>query len=212
VIAHEYGHHLANHRDNSPFDHPAINWGPKNWASYEGVCPGVRSGRYFPGNEGPHYYQNPGEAFAESFAKNRFPQDPVPWEWPDFPVPGPGAFAAIRADALHPWNGDVADERHGRFGKKRHGRHGKKRHLRKRIVARFVTPLDGDLTLKLIGADRARLALKLKDSDGRTLLRSNGPGSHEQLSFRICGERELTAVVRRHSRKKSRFNLTALLP
>jgi hypothetical protein len=203
VISHEYGHHLANHRNNSPFNNPAIDWGPKNWASFAQVCQGVRAGRYFPGDEGDHYRQNPGEAFAESFAHNRFPTDPVPWEWPDFPDPHTGAFPAIQRDALHPWNGDSKQTRHGRFGKRRR---------RKRDVERFATPLDGDMTLTLKGPDRANLALKLKSADGHTVARANGPGSHEQVSHTICGERELIGVVRRHGHRKSHFKLTALIP
>jgi hypothetical protein len=208
VIAHEYGHHLANHRNNTPFANPAIDWGPKNWASFARVCQGVRAGRYFPGNEDSHYFQNPGEAFAESYAHNRFPTDPVPWEWPDFPDPHTGAFPSIQVDALDPWNGADADQRNGRFPKKQ------KRKPRTRVnrkLKRFDTPRDGDMKLTLNGADRAGLALKLF-GDGRLIARSDGLGSREQVSFQICGERHLTAVVRRHDRRRSRFSLSALLP
>jgi len=193
VIAHEYGHHLANHRNNSPFDDPAIDWGPKNWASFAGVCQGVRAGRYFPGAEvPPQYFDNPGEAFAESFAHNRFPNDPVPWEWPDFPDPSPGAFPAIQRDALDPWNGDSVDKRRGHFPEKRRP---------KKMLKKFATPLDGDLKLSLSGPDRADLALKLRNSDGHILARSDGVGSHESVSYQICGERSVSAVVRRHGRR-----------
>jgi hypothetical protein len=203
VLAHEYGHHLANHRNNSPFDNPAIDWGPKNWASFAGVCQGVRAGRYFPGDEGNHYYQNPGEAFAETFAHDAFPSQPVPWEWPDFTAPGAGAYAAIQRDALHPWSGDSAEKRKGRFTKK-----GPRR---RKVVKRFATPLDGDMTLKLAGPDSSDLSLKLRSSDGRTLARSDGVGSHEQVDFQICGERGFQAIVRRHG-PRARFKLTALIP
>jgi len=203
VIAHEYGHHLANHRNNSPFDDPAIDWGPKNWASFAGVCQGVRAGRYFPGDEGDHYYDNPGEAFAESFAHNAFPTQPVPWEWPDFPDPSIGAYPAIQRDALQPWNGDSVDKRRGHFPKRRRPR---------KILKKFGTPLDGDLKLSLSGPDRADLALKLLDSTGHVLARSDGVGSQESVSYQICGERGVTAVVRRHGRRLTRFKLTALIP
>src|SRR5439155_24542812 len=65
LAAHEYGHHVANNRDNPPWD--AETWGPKRWASYEGVCPRVRNGTAFPGDEGANYDLNPGEGFAESY-------------------------------------------------------------------------------------------------------------------------------------------------
>jgi hypothetical protein len=203
VIAHEYGHHVANHRNNAPFDNPAINWGPKNWASFAGVCQGVRAGRYFPGDEGGHYYDNPGEAFAESFAHNAFPTQPVPWEWPDFPDPHNGGFAPLQRDALQPWSGDSVEKRRGRFPKKRRP---------KKTVKRFGTPLDGDLKLSLSGPDRADLALKLLDSSGHVLARSDGVGSKESVSYQICGQRGVTAVVRRHGRRLTRFTLTALIP
>jgi hypothetical protein len=208
VIAHEYGHHLANHRNNAPFANPAIDWGTKNWASFAHVCQGVRAGRYFPGNEGSHYFQNPGEAFAESFAHNRFPSDPVPWEWPDFPDPHTGAFPAIQTDALDPWNGPDADQRSGRFPKKQKR---KRRTKVNRKVKRFDAPRDGDMKLTLNGPDRADLALKLF-GDGRLLAQSDGVGSNEQVSFQICGERHFTAIVRRHSRRRIHFSLNALLP
>src|SRR3954447_10679469 len=67
VLAHEYGHHVATHRSNSPFD-PTVDWGTKYWATYEHVCEGVDANQLFPGDEGTHYFENPGEAFAESFA------------------------------------------------------------------------------------------------------------------------------------------------
>ena len=203
VIAHEYGHHMANNRNNAPFDNPAVDWGPKNWASWAGVCPGVRSGRFFPGDEGAHYFQNPGEAFAEAFAHNRFPSDPVPWEWPDFPAPDTNAYAAIQRDAHDPWNGPDTAKRRGHFPRKR------KRPKRK--TKQFSTPRDGDLTINLTGPDRADLSLKLF-AGGQLIARSDGVGSQESASYRICGERSVTAVVRRHGRKLTRFRLTGLVP
>jgi predicted metalloprotease len=64
AITHEYGHHIANYRSNSPF--PALNFGAKYWSSYELVCAGTDAGRYFPGNQGEHYLDDPGEGFADS--------------------------------------------------------------------------------------------------------------------------------------------------
>jgi hypothetical protein len=209
VIAHEYGHHVANHRDNSPFDNPAIDWGPKNWTSYKSVCPGVRSGIYYPGDEvqdseGGHYFENPGEAFAESFAFNRFPGDQavVPWHWIASLKPDAGAFAAIQRDALSPWAGPSTDPRQGRFPRKR----------RPRVkVKHFATPRDGNMSIKLSGPDRANLDLRVF-AGNRLIADSDGPGSQEQMSSLICGERSLTAVVRRHGKRRTGFRLAAVLP
>jgi hypothetical protein len=203
VIAHEYGHHVANHRSNAPFGNPSTEYGPKNWASWAGVCAGVRAGRYFPGDEGDHYRDNPGEAFAESYAHDRFPSDPVPWEWPDFPAPDANAYVAIQKDALSPWTGDHPVRHNGRFG------HRRKVHKQ---ATDFATPLDGDLTVTLKGPDKADLALKLKDSQGNVVARSDGLGSHEQVRYTVCGQRSFTAIVRRHGHKRARYKLTALEP
>ena len=73
VLAHEYGHHVAAHRDlPAPFP-AAIDWGTERWSSVENVCRGHRAGDYFPGDEERNYYEDPGEAFAETFAFNRYP-------------------------------------------------------------------------------------------------------------------------------------------
>src|SRR5256885_2900300 len=101
VMTHEYGHHIAAYRRNDPF--LAINWGPKYWASYELVCAGVFGGRYFPGNQGAHYLDDPGEGWADSYAHLHYPG--APFQFNRGFAPDAGAFAAIRRDVLSPWNG-----------------------------------------------------------------------------------------------------------
>ena len=89
VLAHEYGHHVAQHRRApAPFG-PAVDWGTTHWATYKNVCQGQRSRRLFPGNEGFHYFEDPGEAYAESFAYIRFPDAPQGWAWVDSLKPNP---------------------------------------------------------------------------------------------------------------------------
>jgi hypothetical protein len=46
TAAHEFGHHLATHRNNDPWK--AVDWGPKRWATYMGVCRLVRQHRGVP--------------------------------------------------------------------------------------------------------------------------------------------------------------------
>src|SRR5262249_46532400 len=65
VARHEYGHHLAFNRGNPPWQ--AVDWGPKRWSSLAGICARVTAGTAFPGDEGDHYKENPGEAFAETY-------------------------------------------------------------------------------------------------------------------------------------------------
>ena len=203
VIAHEYGHHLANHRINPPFDSPAVDWGPKRWASYERVCEGVAAGTLFPGNEGSRYFQNPGEAFAEAFAFARFPTAPVAWHWIESLRPDANSLAAARGDALDPWTGPSTVKRQGRFPKRKRP---------KRKAKNFGTALDGDLTVKLNGKAGADLALILRGANGRELEQSDGIGSKEAVSYRICGEGSVSATVRRQIRQRTRFFLSGQIP
>ena len=64
VARHEYGHHVAANRVNPPW--LALDWGPKRWATAAGVCD-VPPATAHPGDEGPHYAENPGEAWAEVY-------------------------------------------------------------------------------------------------------------------------------------------------
>ena len=181
VIAHEYGHHLAQHRRNPPFGE-AIDWGPKRWATYERVCQGVRDGIYFPGDEAGHYRQNPGEAFSEAFAFNRFRRAPVAWAWVDSLKPNRVAFRAIRRDALRPWTHRTRFLLGGRVGGGA-------------AVKRFRTPLDGVLSVALRGRRGADLDLLLRDAEGRLLADSRRRGSAERLNFTVCGQARMRAVV-----------------
>ena len=65
VVRHEYGHHIALYRSNSPWR--AIDWGPKHWASSAGICAREARSEVFPGDEGDRYHLNPGEAWAETY-------------------------------------------------------------------------------------------------------------------------------------------------
>jgi hypothetical protein len=199
VIAHEYGHHVADHRTNPPFN-PAISWGPKHWSSYEHICQGVRQGRYFPGDEGGHYYENPGEAYAESSAFLRFPGAPVPWEWIPSLKPDAGAFAAIRSDVLNPWQHDVARTFRGRL----HAGH-------KQVTKRIRTPLDGNLSLYLQGARGSHLALAVRNPSGRVVRRSHSR-AQVGISYTVCGSRSLDVMIKREGRGPGRYRLVVHRP
>jgi hypothetical protein len=94
VITHEYAHHIEANRSLPGWN--ASNLGGRRWATYEHVCEGVAAGTLFPGDQGVHYWDNPGEAFAQAYATMLYP-DAVPWWW-HFAEPDEGAFAAIRED------------------------------------------------------------------------------------------------------------------
>src|SRR5439155_4552753 len=65
ILAHEYGHHIANNEKNTPW--LAEDYGTKRWASYVNVCKRARTGTLYPGDESEHYRLNSGELFAESY-------------------------------------------------------------------------------------------------------------------------------------------------
>ena len=73
MIAHEYGHHIAAHRSNAPLE--ALDFGPKRWSSYELVCSNTIDGKLAPGDQGANYLSNPGEAWAEAYARLVFPAE-----------------------------------------------------------------------------------------------------------------------------------------
>ncbi|MFN8203537.1 MAG: hypothetical protein U0S48_13285 [Solirubrobacteraceae bacterium] len=104
VLTHEYGHHIAANRDNQGFS--AIDYGPKYWASYELVCDHTLQRRLAPGDEGQSYLRNPGEAWAEVYARLTFPDQP--WRWTDLLRPDAAALAAARRDVLTPWTGNAS--------------------------------------------------------------------------------------------------------
>ncbi len=133
-LTHEYGHHVASWRLNSPWD--ALDWGAKNWSSAVRVCAGVRRGLLFPGNQGAHYWDDPGEGFADGYAHLHYPN--TPWNYNRMMRPTPAALAAIRRDVLHPWTGPRVRTFHGRVGP----------HKRSRTFHIRAT-LDGDLAATL---------------------------------------------------------------
>jgi hypothetical protein len=184
VIAHEYGHHVANHRRNPPFV-PTVSYGTKRWDTHEGICQGTRQGRYFPGNGGNHYYENPGEAFAEAYAFSRFPNGGVKWNWDESLRPDAAAYRAIRADARKPWLRPVRIVKSGNLRKGMHS-----------VSKRLATPLDGDAVLLLRGEPGAQLDLLVRDGKGRVLGRTERWGARDKLRVEVCGQRSLRVTVR----------------
>jgi len=195
VIAHEYGHHVANNRNNAPF--PALWFGPKYWATQQHVCEGVAAGRYQPLGS---YYRRPGEAFAESFAFYHYPDD-TPWEWLLFPHPNAASLGALRRDTLSPWHKRIT----GRVIRGIGGRD---------VADAFLvhTPLDGRLTLKLRAHNGSDLDMYVLARKKLVLFaRATGSRARKKINLIICGASGVRVlVVADHG--GGRYTLKALRP
>jgi hypothetical protein len=207
VLAHEYGHHIAANRNNSPWD--AIDWGPKRWATAARVCTREASGTAFPGDEGSSYRLNPGEAWAETYRFLNYEKQAwadwilTPWGTVDDSFyPDATQLEAAKADVLQPWrrgrsviwNGrlrDVASK--GRLTPVASAR---------RVIA---TPLDGDLAL-IVPREPTGMTLSVSTLHGRVL----GGTDLRILPIRLCGQRRLVLTVR--SRKLGRFRVSYSAP
>ena len=201
VLAHEYGHHVAAHRDlPAPFP-AAIDWGTERWSSVENVCRGYRAGDYFSGEEERNYYEDPGEAFAESFAFNRFPQAGVKWAWAPALRPTASSLRALRLDTLRPWRGRASLTISGRVAR------------RGAVVREFRTPLDGRVSIGPVGKPGLGYELVIRNRAGRALRSSRqdvGPG--RRLDYTVCGQSRLRVAVRAMGRPGRRFELTVRRP
>ena len=192
VIAHEYGHHIAAHRSNAPL--PALDFGPKRWSSYELVCQNAMDGRLAPGDQGDDYLLNPGEAWAEAYARLVFPREA--WRFTPLLRPSRGSTLAAMADVAQPWTKRVTQTFTGRGTRS------------------FKLPLtlDGAFTLRLDGPSRTQYDLVVK-SGGKVVERTTKRGSSDRIHYRIaCRDRRterLTITVVRRSGAPGRYTLTA---
>jgi hypothetical protein len=202
VLAHEYGHHVAQHRDMpAPFP-AAINWGTERWSSVEHVCQGHRDGAFFPGDEGDHYYEDPGEAFAESFAYNRFPGAVVKWAWAPALRPSLASLRALRRDTLTPWRGRASFTVSGRVPA--HGA----------VVQEFRTPFDGQVSVGPAGDPSLGYELAIRNRAGKILRSSRqGVSFRHRLDYTVCGQSRLRLAVRSNGRAAGKpFRLTIQRP
>jgi hypothetical protein len=200
AITHEYGHHIASYRSNFPF--AAINWGAKYWASYEHVCARVDRRFLYPGNQGAHYLDDPGEGFADTYAHLHYPD--VTWQFNPLMRPNLGSFAAIRRDVLNPWRVPLRRTVSGRLGAGR------------RVVQLpLVATLDGQLATRLRSSGGGRFDLELR-SHGRVIKRVGGGASTKRANALICrnvGAATASATVRAVRRSGSGpFTLTVDYP
>jgi len=188
VVRHEYGHHIALYRDNSPW--LAIDWGPKYWASAANVCAMVSRREAFPGNEGSNYAQNPGEGWAEVYRlMNERKAGITTARWqivaPSF-YPNDAALQAAERDVLQPWTT------------------GQRSVYRRQLTRKgqiwwipLATPLDGTYSISvtfprggqheaaLVSANRTRIIRRALPTGVRT----------KTISGNICGQRSLFVRV-----------------
>ena len=150
LIAHEYGHHIELNRSNSPWS--AYDQGAKNWATYENVCVLERRNKVR-----TNYYNDPSEAFAESYADMQFPG--VDFIYTDLLKPDQGAFDAINADVTHPWTGPRSLVLRGSL---RRPRGASKRSFR------VQTPLDGTASFRVSAPRGASYRLRVLSAGGRS--------------------------------------------
>jgi hypothetical protein len=172
VIAHEYGHHIARHRSNAPL--PALDYGPKRWSSYELVCQKTDDGKLAPGDEGTNYAYNPGEAWAETYARLVFPDQA--WRLAPLLQPDAGAYLAAAADVAQPWTQRTSTTFSGRSTK----------------TFKLPITLDGAFTLLRTGAP-AEIVVK---SGGKVVDRTTNRRLNYKLACRDSRTETLSITVK----------------
>ena len=153
VITHEYGHHIEANRSYAGWN--ASNLGARHWATYEHVCEGVAAGQLYPGDEGLHYWENPGEAFAQAYATMLYPNG-APWWW-SFAEPDQGAFDAIRADVADTSKGNKVTWSQTLNG------------ATPTATSSFNTNLDGPISVNLRQPRKGRFSVTLLSPGGNVL-------------------------------------------
>jgi hypothetical protein len=193
VITHEYGHHIAAHRSNAPLE--ALDFGPKRWSSYELVCDSTIDGKLAPGDQGENYLSNPGEAWAEAYARLVFPTEA--WRFTSLLKPTQGSALAAMADVAQPWTKRVTTTFQGTATK----------------TFKLPITLDGAFTLQLAGPAKANYDLIVR-SGGKVVDRTTRTDSKDRINYRIaCRDRRTETlnitVIRRSGGGGGPYTLTA---
>jgi hypothetical protein len=187
VVRHEYGHHIALYRVNTPWS--AVDWGPKQWASAANVCARQARGEVFPGDEGAHYTLNPAEGWAETYRtmderKSGFITGR--WQIVDRSFyPTDAMLQAAEGDVLKPWT---------REQKTVH-----RRTLRKGQVwwIPVSTPLDGAYRITMALPRGGKHEGALVASDRRTVVKlaSWARRRVRRITGNVCGQRSFFVRV-----------------
>jgi hypothetical protein len=188
ILAHEYGHHLAENRANPPWR--GIAYGTKRWASYVGVCAGVAAG-----DLGRSYGTDPGEVFAESYrvlVEQRLGLPLTPWLIVNADLqPDEAAVRLLEQDVLSPWVANTVTRLTGSTTRS----------------YRVSTPLDGRMNVTLRAPRTAVFELSVT---GAGTVRARG-GATVSLTTTVCGTRDANMTVRR-VKGKGAYRLTVSKP
>jgi hypothetical protein len=182
VVTHEYGHHVANSRNDAPWQ--AIDYGTKRWASYMQVCSKTQAGQLFPGAESDSRYRlNPGEGFAESYRvlnQRRLGIQESPWQVVSQSLyPDENALNAIQQDVVTPWTGPATSTVSAPLTKRAKTR-----------TLSIATPLDGTFRVTIRAAKGERLGVNLVTSSGARVGHTVVTGgSARTLTTTVCGSR-----------------------
>jgi hypothetical protein len=203
VLTHEYGHHIAQSRDNTPWR--GVDYGAKRWSTVVGVCSRTASGELAPGDESSRYTLNPGEAFAEDYRVLNERRQGIPetfWGvvdrrfYPDQPT-----LDALALDVTAPWAGPTASTLGSSFTARATGR-----------GFRIATPLDGTFRVTLSSPQNARFTLRVVDpATGNVLGSSTTGGRVQAVETTVCGQRTLQMQVKR-LRGSGMFSLAVSRP
>jgi hypothetical protein len=193
VVTHEYGHHVAAHRLNDPWD--AVDTGAKRWATYENVCVKTRRHVYWPGAEDQnHYFYNPGEGWAESYRvlnERRAGLAEPSWDIVTNELyPDDTALSLLQQDVTSPWTKNTVLTKTGSVS----------RTVRSRAYV-VSTPLDGTMRVSLRSAANAKFRLDILSPNAKSL--SHATGKNTSASATICSERAVRIRVNRVSGKGS---------
>lgn len=209
AIAHEYGHHIANSQRGSAL--PALEAGTSRWATYERVCQLTRAGKLYPGDQGAHYWEDPEEAFAQSYARLSLPAAEVSWQYTPLLQPTVASLAKIHADVIHPWTGPSTFSWSGSLSAYRPAPSAEEGGRAIGLAAGralgalpwtdtrpIATPLDGPVSVSLRAQPGASIRLSLRDPrDGRILAAATTDAAGEaSLSYANCGHDALRLEVR----------------
>ena len=203
IVRHEYGHHIAYHRLNTPW--AAGEWGPKRWASAANVCARVGRREAFPGDQGANYARNPGEAWAETYRlmdERKAAITTATWQIVASSFfPSEAALQAAEQDVLQPWTAERTSVSTRVFGKR----------TPKVWWIRLATPLDGEFRINatmpnggthevvLVGANRSTVVKRAQWTGQRV----------KRLDGTVCGQRSyFVRVTQKGSLGRIRVSVT----